>query len=103
MGTDTKGKQEVDPNLVLSAAAFTDDFTQSIAIGECQHAYGGDPAAGDAITELGNVINGVHPGRTSNDEVTLFDGTGVALQDLSVAKSVVELAEKMNKAVVLDF
>ena len=103
MGTDTKGKQEVDANLVLAATAFTDDFKQSIEIGECQHAYGTDPAASNSITEIGNVINGDHPGRSSSDEVTLFDGTGVALQDLSVAKNVVELAEKLNKAVMLDF
>lgn len=102
MGTDTKGKQEVDPELVMAATTFTDELMQSIQIGECQHAYALDPATKEAITAIGKVINGDHPGRSSDDEITLFDGTGVGLQDLAVAKSVVALAEKQGKTVTVD-
>lgn len=95
MGADTKGKQELDPALVTHAAVFVDEPEQALSIGECQHAYG----AG-LITEahlrgtLGEVINGQREGRHDDLEVTVFDGTGVALQDLMVAELAVRLAEE---------
>ena len=98
MGTDTKGKQELDPALVAAATVFTDEIAQSISIGECQHAIAHGLVAAEAITPIGDVINGDHPGRTSNDEITLFDGTGIGLQDLAVASVAAELAEKTGKA-----
>ena len=98
MGTDTKGKQELDPALGAAATLFTDEIAQSISIGECQHAIAAGLIAAEAITPIGDVINGDHPGRTSNDEITLFDGTGVGLQDLAVASVAAKLAEKKGKA-----
>ena len=98
MGTDTKGKQELDPALVAAATVFTDEIAQSVSIGECQHAIAAGLVAAEAITPIGDVINGDHPGRTSNDEITLFDGTGVGLQDLAVASVAAKLAEKKGKA-----
>ncbi|QBF30582.1 iminosuccinate reductase BhcD [Thalassococcus sp. S3] len=92
MGTDTRGKQEVDPALLVRATVFTDEIAQSTSIGEAQHAVAEGILTKDAITEIGAVINGAHPGRRSDDEITLFDGTGVALQDLSAAASVLDLA-----------
>lgn len=85
MGTDTKGKQEVEPALVAKARLFTDEVAQSVSIGEAQHAVAAGLVAEGDITPLGNVLTGVHPGRGSVDEITLFDGTGVGLQDLAVA------------------
>ena len=85
MGTDTKGKQEVDAALVARAVVFTDEIAQSITIGEAQHAIASGALTEGQITPIGAVINGNHPGRTSDDQVTLFDGTGVGLQDLAVA------------------
>ena len=49
------------------------------------------------------MINGDHPGRRSAEEITLFDGTGVGLQDLAVAARVVELAQAAGKAIEVDF
>lgn len=92
MGTDTKGKQEVAADLVAAATVFTDEIAQSITIGEAQHAVAQGLIAPESIIEIGAVINGHHPGRSSPDEITLFDGTGVALQDLAVASAAVELA-----------
>lgn len=103
MGTDTKSKQEVDAALTARATVFTDEVAQSISIGECQHAIANGTLAEADIAELGAVINGDHPGRTSNDEVTLFDGTGVGLQDLAVASSVVDLAVAKGIAIEVDF
>ena len=93
MGTDTEGKQEVDPELVASATLFADEVAQSVTLGETQHAMAAGLVAEDAITPIGAVINGTHPGRRSADEITLFDGTGVGLQDLAVASEAVRLAE----------
>lgn len=94
MGTDTKGKQEVEPALLARATAFTDEVAQSITIGEAQHAVGAGLVTSDAITPLGEVLTGAHPGRGSADEITLFDGTGVGLQDLAVAAIAVERARE---------
>lgn len=103
MGTDTKGKQEVDPELLIRADVFTDEVAQSISIGEAQHAVAQGLIAEADVAQLGAVINGAHPGRTSAEQITLFDGTGVGLQDLAVASSVVELAVKQGIAIEVDF
>lgn len=103
MGTDTKGKQEVDPQLLVRATVFTDEVAQSTSIGEAQHAVAQGLIAEADVAQLGAVINGAHPGRTSAEQITLFDGTGVGLQDLAVAASVVELAVKKGIAIEVDF
>ncbi len=97
MGTDTKGKQEVDPHLLAKATVFTDEVAQSISIGEAQHAVAAGLIAEADIAPLGAVINGDHPGRGSDAEITLFDGTGVGLQDLAIAKAALTLAEAAGK------
>jgi ornithine cyclodeaminase len=103
MGTDTKGKQEVDAALVARARVFTDEIAQSVSIGECQHAVAAGLISDSDITEIGAVINGAAPGRGGPDDLTLFDGTGVGLQDLAVAASVVDLAIEKGVAVEVDF
>lgn len=103
MGTDTKGKQEVEAELVAKATVFTDEIAQAVSIGECQHAVARGLIAEDAISELGAVINGTHPGRTSADEITLFDGTGIGLQDLAVASAAADLAVQKGVAIAVDF
>ena len=102
MGTDTKGKQEVEIALLARATVFTDEIAQSISIGEAQHAIAEGLIAESDISEIGAVINGNHPGRTSDQQVTLFDGTGVGLQDLAVAASVVDLAVARGVAIEVD-
>lgn len=102
MGTDTKGKQEVDPELLAAATVFTDEVAQSISIGEAQHAVASGALNVDDITPVGDVINGVHSGRSSDDEITLFDGTGVGLQDLAVASAAARLAEEQGQVNVID-
>ncbi|TCK07462.1 iminosuccinate reductase BhcD [Marinobacterium mangrovicola] len=96
MGTDTKGKQEVDPALLAAASVFTDEVAQSISIGEAQHAVASGLIAEADITPIGKVINGTHVGRRDDQEITLFDGTGVGLQDLAVASAAAELAEQQG-------
>lgn len=104
MGADTKGKQELDPALVAAAAIFVDEAAQSFTIGECQHAY----AAGligdkNVRASLGAVIAGLAEGRRSANEITLFDGTGVSLQDLVVADLAVRRAIEQGLGANVDF
>jgi alanine dehydrogenase len=94
MGTDTQGKQEVEPALVAAASVFTDEVAQSVTIGEAQHAVGAGLLQAGAIRPLGDVLTGADPGRRRAGEVTLYDGTGVALQDLAVASVAVARARE---------
>ncbi len=98
MGTDTTGKQEMDPALVAAATVFTDEIAQSTTIGEAQHAISKQLISAADITPIGDVINGSHPGRSSDTEITLFDGTGVGLQDLAVASVAARLAQEGGQA-----
>ena len=98
MGTDTSGKQEVDPALVAMVSLFTDEITQSVTIGEAQHAVAHGLISENDITAIGDVINGTHPGRSNESEITLFDGTGVGLQDLAVASAAAKLAVEQGMA-----
>ena len=102
MGTDTKGKQEASADLVATATLFTDEIAQSVSIGECQHAIAAGLITEADITQVGVVINGDHPGRSSDDEITLFDGTGVGLQDLAVSAALVDLAIAKGVAIEVD-
>ncbi len=103
MGTDTKGKQEVEAALLARATVFTDEVAQSVSIGEAQHAVAEGLIAEGDVHQLGAVINGTHAGRVSDEQITLFDGTGVGLQDLAVAAAVVDLAVAQGIAIEVDF
>lgn len=102
MGTDTRGKQEIDAQIFARATVFTDEIAQAITIGETQHAFAQDLIEEAGITAIGEVINGTHCGRSSADEVTVFDGTGVGLQDLAAASASVRAAVAQGKAVEIE-
>ena len=98
MGTDTRGKQEVEAAILGRARVFTDEVAQSVSVGEAQHAVAAGLLAADAITPIGAVINGTAPGRQSEDDITLFDGTGVGLQDLAAAEVALRRARERGMA-----
>jgi alanine dehydrogenase len=102
MGTDTVGKQEVEPSLLARATVFTDEVAQSISIGEAQHAVAAGLISTADITPLGDVLTGAHPGRVSDGQITLFDGTGVGLQDLAVAGVAMQRAVERGLGIVVD-
>lgn len=102
MGTDTKGKQEVEPALLGRASVFADEIEQSVSIGEAQHAVAAGLLDATAITPLGDVLTGTHPGRRTAEEVTLFDGTGVGLQDLAVAAMAVKRAQERAQGIAVE-
>src|SRR6056297_320103 len=87
-------KEEVDPVLFQRATVFADEIAQSVSIGEAQHAVAQGLIGESDITPLGAVINGTRAGRGSAEEITLFDGTGVGLQDLAVASVAARLARE---------
>jgi len=104
MGADTKGKQELDPALVASAALFVDEAEQAIIIGECQHAYNAGLITAQSFRgSIGAVIAGLCDGRRTAQEITLFDGTGVALQDLVVADLAVRLAAERGLGLRVEY
>lgn len=103
MGADTKGKQELDPGLVAAARLFVDEAAQAISIGECQHAFAQGLIGAADLTALGAVLEGHAEGRRSEAEITLFDGTGVALQDLVVADLAMRRAIEQGCGVVVDY
>ena len=102
MGTDTVGKQEVEPALLARARVFTDEVAQSVSIGEAQHAVAAGLIAAGDITPLGDVVAGLHAGRQGEDEITLFDGTGVGLQDIAVAARALKIALDRGMALQVD-
>ncbi len=82
VGADKSGDQELEPAILQRARIFVDDIRQCRTDGEinvplAQGLIGEDDIAG----EIGEVVAGKKPGRTSDDEVTVFDSTGIALQD----------------------
>ena len=102
MGTDTVGKQEIDAQIYARATAFTDEIAQAITIGETQHAFAQDIVTLTGITAIGDVINGSHPGRSNAEEVTIFDGTGVGLQDLAAASASLRAAIEQDKVISIE-
>jgi ornithine cyclodeaminase len=103
MGADTRGKQELDAALLARASIFVDEAAQAVTIGECQHAHAAGLLREQDLQPLGEVLAGLRAGRTSPDQVTVFDGTGVALQDLVVADLAWRLARERGVGSVVDY
>ena len=104
VGADDSHKQEIDPALMASAKVVADSLDQSCTIGDTQHAI----AAGlmrkeDVHAELSEIVAGKKPGRTSDEEITIFDSTGIALEDAVAAVAVYEKACDAGIAIRFDF
>jgi len=97
VGADNEEKQELDPRLLASSRVVTDIREQCAEIGELHHAIReGLMRSTDVHAELGEVVAGRKPGRTTSEEVMVFDSTGTALQDVAAAAVVYERAVKEN-------
>lgn len=91
VGADNPKKQELDPWLMASGRIVVDILEQCAAIGDLHHALeAGAVTKGDVYAEMGEIIVGRKPGRTSEEEVIIFDSTGTALQDVAAAAVVYE-------------
>jgi alanine dehydrogenase len=93
VGADNEEKQELDPSLMVSNKLVVDLLEQSATIGDLHHALvQGLVTQSDVHAELGEVVAGRKSGRTSDDEIIIFDSTGTALQDVVAAVMVYEKA-----------
>ena len=98
VGADNEDKQELDPKLLASSTVVADILDQCVVIGDLHHAIKEGLMSRDSVhAELGEVVAGRKPGRRSEDEVTIFDSTGTALQDVAAAAVVYERAVKQGR------
>jgi ornithine cyclodeaminase len=89
MGSDDHGKQELEADLLARAdLVVADSVSQCVDHGECFHAVQGGHIEEETILELGQVIKKPELGRTSENQITVADLTGVAVQDIQIAKMV---------------
>lgn len=96
MGADAPGKQEVDPALLDDATVLVDDLEQARESGEVNvPLHAGRYAVEKIYGTLGEVVAGLKPGRRDT-EITLFDSTGLAIQDLALARAAYEEAKRMG-------
>jgi alanine dehydrogenase len=95
MGADAAGKQELDPGILQNAKVVIDDYEQCTHSGEINVPWGDGLLDDDDIhAELGDVVAGTAEGRTAEDGVTVFDSTGLAIQDVAAAHVVYERAQR---------
>ena len=93
VGADSPDKQELDPELMAAAVVVVDVLEQCARIGDLHHALdAGVLTRADVHAELADVVTGRKPGRRSAEEITIFDSTGTALQDVAAAALVYERA-----------
>ena len=96
-GADGPGKQELDQNIMKRAKIVVDSLKQCRVIGEIQHALKqGLIQENDVYAEIGEILLGNKKGRETEEEITLFDSTGLAVQDIAAAHVVYQLAQQKD-------
>jgi len=96
MGADGPGKAEIAVRELARGHVFCDDWEQASHNGELVHAVEAGAITRDDVTELGDVLAGTAPGRQSMDGITIFDSTGLAIQDLAIALAAIEGADELD-------
>ena len=102
IGSDQKGKQELAPEILRHARLIVDSRAQCTQKGEVQHALRAGLIA-DVHAEIGEVLLGRVPGRQSLDQVTIFDSTGMAIQDTTTAALLLRRAQERGIGTPFDF
>jgi alanine dehydrogenase len=98
VGADSEGKQELDPEVLRRSLVVADVARQAEWMGELQHAIAaGLMSVGDLHAELGQLITGARPGRSSAGQIFVFDSTGTAVQDVAAAALVYEQARATRR------
>jgi alanine dehydrogenase len=100
VGADNEDKQELDPALLASSKLVTDLTEQCAVIGDLHHAIDAGAMSASAVhAQLGEIVAGRKRGRESEEEIIVFDSTGVALQDVAAAAAVYRraLADSASK------
>lgn len=104
VGADNEEKNEISPALMAASTIVTDSTEQCVKIGDLHHAIeAGLATANDVRAELGQILSGLRPGRTREDEVLIFDSTGTALQDVAAAALVYERAVAAGRGTPFTF
>ena len=85
LGADAHGKAEVAPQALAACTLFCDEWEQAAGGGELSGPVARGDVARQDVRQLGDVLAGTAPGRRSGEEITLFDSTGLAIQDLAIA------------------
>lgn len=103
IGADAPGKQELDPKIIKMAdKVVVDSLEQCKIIGEIQHAIrNGLIKEKDIHAEIGQILIGEKKGRESKEEITLFDSTGLAAQDIAAANIVYKQAKEKGMGTVV--
>ena len=96
MGADGPGKAEAASGELARARLFCDDWEQASHGGELAHAVEDGSISHEDVTALGDVLAGDAQGRTNDDEITMFDSTGLAIQDLAIALAALEQADELD-------
>lgn len=103
IGADSKGKEELEPLILKKVKVVVDSFAQASHSGEINVPFSkGLIARSDVYAELGNIICGKKKGRVNESEITVFDSTGLAIQDLAVANLVYNFALKKKNGTEID-
>jgi ornithine cyclodeaminase/alanine dehydrogenase-like protein (mu-crystallin family) len=89
LGADAAGKAEAEVEAVRRCVLFCDEWEQASHGGELHAAVEAGLVTRDDVTELGAVLTGAAPGRPADDAITLFDSTGLAIQDLAICRALV--------------
>src|SRR5687768_1402263 len=104
IGTDAPGKQELDPQIFRGAKVVVDSIAQCIEKGETQHPLNQKiMAKGDIHAEIGEILLGQKPGRENDEEVTIFDSTGMAIQDNTTATKIYRNAIETKVGAFFEF
>jgi alanine dehydrogenase len=96
MGADGPGKAEIAVDELLRTRIFADDWEQASHNGELVHAVETGRLERSGVTELGTVLEGDAQGRGSDEEITTFDSTGLAIQDLAIALAAIEREDELD-------
>ena len=104
VGTDNPHKRELHPALMRRARVVVDDLAQCAAGGDLRHAIAaGLMREADVHADLGAVVAGLRPGRERDDEILVFDSTGIALEDAAAADIAYERARELGLGTVVRF
>ena len=103
VGADHPEKQELEPGLMAKSRVVVDVLAQAAIMGELHHALDAAAVRAEDATELGEIVAGKKPGRVRDDEIIVFDSTGMALQDVAAAALVYETAVSRQVGAVMDF
>jgi ornithine cyclodeaminase/alanine dehydrogenase-like protein (mu-crystallin family) len=97
IGADAEGKEELEPEILKNAKIIIDDWAQASHSGEINvPVHQGLIAKDDIWAGLGDIVAGKKQGRANAEEITVFDSTGLGLQDLYTAAEVLKLAKKQG-------